>query len=561
MQNTMLITGQADQYTGPHVARLNAAANTTDNLLNYDISRFLDEIQLILQQEESDCEVLMVKLSQLKAYLLAHDIDFSASGEDASEQRREFQEKLRNFNFNQYTILINKISECINSVLEKKKHTDIAFYYWLQDKLIYSQVLAGKNYGTVLEKIRVFRSKSKLSLTDKLFRFVVAFNSGIGSASVIYTYGPAFLIGLLTAMHVILPPLGVAITGSVFAIFSLIGGIVLLKSVLKIFSSDDKKLNESFNKSEDEVYRLAEQETELRKSIDKLNHKNSLYRKLLGKEIKLSVEANTNAHLANEAKHDESTSIKAWLPVAMTFFGTLGAMWGIPKLVLSFFGVSLVAGSTLAAGPILGVALSIAALSVAVMASLVSYKYHTKSERMTNELEHIKEKCLGVIRAEKTAMIAEEGKKEIEKRKLKTKVDKQRKTLALPDGCLDAQMAKIEEHKPPIHTHIELPNANTKASEVVAEREEIKKVQASISSALQGGVGEDMHLKLVLGGEKPALVSKDMPAVGRENSTSFNMAFNLFAPNSNCTVNDNSNKVSNSDNNDTIEDDYNFRYY
>jgi hypothetical protein len=161
--------------------------------------------------------------------------------------------------------------------------------------------------------------------------------------------------------------------------------------MIRTYTDQDSKLENSVIKSEKEIYYHAQQEVNLRKHRYQLQHKNLRYIAKLNNDYHPFNTSNLShadiAHNETVGMPKKKKSGLTWLRVTLSCIGTLGTVWGVPNMVLGLFGVSLFTGVALT-GP--GLVLALSALLIAGFVAYNCYTYDKKSATCQKELDKIK---------------------------------------------------------------------------------------------------------------------------------------------------------------------------
>lgn len=305
--------------------------------------------------------------------------------------------------------IINNISILINQKFErdfyaKKFREDrefFAFLAWLQDIFLLAQVLQQPCYQEALARIESFKQKAQLSWFDKMFRYAVAANTGIGASSCFLNFGPMILLGILGFLDITVPPLGVALTTVVFGIIAVGLGCALGYSFLKTYADEDNNLLNDISDAEKEIHDLAISEAHLRKKRDCLKYKNLYLLSKLGAPDPLKIISGATPEIGctitpevKPTKH--KSAVGQWGQTVLSFFGSLGTTWGFPTLILGLAGITLLVGTSFSTA---GISLAVITLVSAAAFAIKTYHYQSKSKKCEAELDEIKTSNLQHIKA------------------------------------------------------------------------------------------------------------------------------------------------------------------
>lgn len=499
MPNTTgLTTIQPEHMAGPQAGRL------TGELARQKLFKFESDTSKLLQDfikklSESNGNNLDVA-EELQAILenFAETITYRAEDITAlstNQQRKNFFQLIKKFDFNptQYALLINKISSLIQERNESDDNDEIEFLNWLQDKVIYAKVFAANKYVNIIQEIKVFKEKCNLTFLDKFFRVFVAFNSGIGNACNFYNLSPILITNLLAAVHVVLPPVGLIVVSALAALITLTTGAVFFRFVYANFHEEDEKLNKSFNKSVNEVYHLANEETELVKELLILDYQIKFYKKLIHGDNGISLAVH-NPHNKNKVENiaDKATtkksSIKPLVYAAIAMAGTAGAMWGVPSLVLGAFGVPLLTAGVILTWPA-GVIVALLAVTIVSLITFVAYRYNVNSQKASKKIENIKkENGLGQIQLTVEQLRADVIDKRLEKERLERKLNHYALQHANPSYAETVQehIAAINDTAVPIDTYVvQVTKQGSSKEEMNKEKADLAQVNELVTDLLQ----------------------------------------------------------------------------
>lgn len=318
--------------------------------------------------------------------------------------RLAIQECLKKNNFNNHGMAINNISK----IVSKKEEVKLADYFqdqdlmpfllWLQDKFFFSQVLKQDCYADSLQNIERFKTRSKVTIFDRFFRFAAAFNTGVGTSCTVFNYGPLVLISFLAFFHIVLPPIGIFLTTIAFGLIAVLFSAFLIKTMLRTYTDEDEKLENGVYKSEKEIYFLAEQEVNLRKHRYQFQHKNlRLISTLKDDYVPINgAYILTHADIIPEEDDTKKNKLNSmtWFRVTLSCIGTIGTIWGVPNMLYALFGFSFLVGTTLTTA---GLVLVLSALVIGGLVAFQAYQYDKKTLKCQKELDNIKQKGIKKI--------------------------------------------------------------------------------------------------------------------------------------------------------------------
>lgn len=375
-------------------------------VLDEECLSLIRKIAEVLEGDEINYPYLLPLIISLKNNLKQQKI-YSATIWNKSfrlRNRLAIQDCLRKNNFNNHGMAINNISK----IVSEKDNVKLANYFrdqdlmpfllWLQDKFFFSQVLQHDCYAESLQNIARFKTRSKVTIFDRIFRFAAAFNTGVGTSCTVFNYGPLVLISFLAFFNIALPPIGILLTTIAFGLISLLFSAYLIKTMLRTYTDEDEKLENGVYKSEKEIYFLAEEEVNLRKHRYQFQHKNlRLISTLKDNYVPINgAYILTHADIIPDEDDTKKSKLNSmtWFRVTLSCIGTIGTIWGVPNMLYALFGFSFLVGTTLTTA---GLVLVLSALVVGGLVAYQAYQYDKKTLKCQKELDKIKQKGIKKI--------------------------------------------------------------------------------------------------------------------------------------------------------------------
>jgi hypothetical protein len=289
--------------------------------------------------------------------------------------------------------------------------------------IIKKRILFAPEFTSQLKGINIFPRKYHLSVGDKLYRYAIAINAGVGSSGVV--------IGFVTSFTLAIPVVGA------FVGFSVILGGLITKHFLQSFREEDRFFSEEVLNHKRNLSLLAGKEANLRlKCYSRINQILNLLEEFKDCDFTKLKDKNTLESLRAAAKQNNpikelddyidnrlktiskylATSketkdfrvpkrstiytrvfhSKHWGPL-LNFLGSTGTIFGVTKMVLGLVGVTALLGSPLLLGALVGGVAIGFSFGVALKHWSFNRKSDTRKKEMDllsdNKFENLEIKC------------------------------------------------------------------------------------------------------------------------------------------------------------------------
>jgi hypothetical protein len=364
---------------------------------------FKQVITYLLADHREESSQLPEFISALRTLKIS-DKDFKTAHHSEEKLKRFFEDAL-NAKLCAAEDLVKLSTSILKLKTDKgiKNKVHVNFTLDLLNKIITQRrILAQEAYTENKEQIASFRQVYKLTVSDKIFRYAIGFNAGLGSGSVIY--------GIATTL--LLNPLVMAVSGGISLLFC---GIIA-NYFLKSYSEEDEDLTTKLNNFEKIIQLHSMEEAALRlESYDLINQLAGLISKVKVQSVKkfkdykdllklhattgdqdpLAIDHFINKKLqqysseistvaqVNNIQDSKPTSIytrifhsKHWGPI-LNFFGATGTVFGVAKTILAVVGVTALLGSPIS----LMAVIAAAAITFSIAFAFKHWRFNKLSEK------------------------------------------------------------------------------------------------------------------------------------------------------------------------------------